>query len=104
MQISWRTQPILDLVTESSRVKLSMKHDKKMYQLCCLEISNVETSDVGQYKAIVKNDSGESQATINLTFEESVSGKAKVNMILIQQIAGIKMCITGKLGEGRSKV
>lgn len=31
MQISWRTQPILDLVTESSRVKLSMKLDKKMY-------------------------------------------------------------------------
>jgi len=65
-------------VTESSRVKMSMKLDKKMYYLCCLEISNVEAGDAGQYKAIAKNDSGESQATINLTFEESVAGKPKI--------------------------
>merc|ERR1711872_603638 len=30
------------------------------------------------YKAIAKNDSGESQATINLTFEESAAGKPKI--------------------------
>eukprot|EP00091_Calanus_sinicus_P014150 TRINITY_DN3153_c0_g1_i3.p3 TRINITY_DN3153_c0_g1~~TRINITY_DN3153_c0_g1_i3.p3 ORF type:complete len:201 (+),score=56.65 TRINITY_DN3153_c0_g1_i3:787-1389(+) len=65
-------------VTESSRVKMSMKLDKKMYYLCCLEISNVEAGDAGQYKAIAKNDSGESQATINLTFDESVAGKPKI--------------------------
>ena len=65
-------------VVESSRVKMSMKLDKKMYYLCCLEISNVEAGDAGQYKAIAKNDSGESQATINLTFEESAAGKPKI--------------------------
>merc|ERR1712112_472001 len=61
------------------RVKMTMKLDKKMYYLCCLEISNVEAGDAGQYKAVAKNASGESQATINLTFEESSSaGKPKI--------------------------
>lgn len=58
---------------------MTMKLDKKMYYLCCLEISNVEAGDAGQYKAVAKNASGESQATINLTFEESGStGKPKI--------------------------
>ena len=65
-------------VEESGRIKMSVKLDKKMYYLCCLEISNVEAGDAGQYKAIAKNDSGESQATINLTFEESAAGKPKI--------------------------
>jgi hypothetical protein len=67
------------VVTESARVKMTMKLDKKMYYLCCLEISNVEAGDAGQYKAVAKNASGESQATINLTFEESgAAGKPKI--------------------------
>ena len=67
------------VVTESARVKMTMKLDKKMYYLCCLEISNVESGDAGQYKAVAKNASGESQATINLTFDESGgSGKPKI--------------------------
>ena len=57
---------------------MTMKLDKKMYYLCCLEISNVEAGDAGQYKAVAKNASGESQATINLTFEESAAGKPKI--------------------------
>ena len=65
-------------VEESSRVKMTIKLDKKMYYLCCLEISNVEAADAGQYKAIAKNEYGESQATINLTFEESAAGKPKI--------------------------
>ena len=66
-------------VEESSRVKMTIKQDgKKMYYLCCLEISNVEAGDAGQYKAIAKNEYGESQATINLTFEESAAGKPKI--------------------------
>lgn len=65
-------------VEESSRVKMSIKLDKKMYYLCCLEISNVEAGDAGQYKAIARNEYGESQATINLTFEESSAGKPKI--------------------------
>ena len=65
-------------VEESSRVKMTIKLDKKMYYLCCLEISNVEAGDAGQYKAIAKNEYGESQATINLTFEESAAGKPKI--------------------------
>ena len=59
-------------------MKMTMKLDKKMYYLCCLEISNVEAGDAGQYKAIARNDSGESQTTINLTFEESAAGKPKI--------------------------
>ena len=67
------------VVTESARVKMTMKLDKKMYYLCCLEISNVESGDAGQYKAVAKNASGESQATINLSFDESGgSGKPKI--------------------------
>ena len=65
-------------VEESGRVKMTVKLDKKMYYLCCLEISNVEAGDAGQYKAIAKNEYGESQATINLTFEESAAGKPKI--------------------------
>ena len=65
-------------VEESNRVKMSIKLDKKMYYLCCLEISNVEAADAGQYKAIARNEYGESQATINLTFEESSAGKPKI--------------------------
>ena len=60
-------------MAESNRVKMTMNLDKKMFYLCCLEISNIEAGDAGQYKAIAKNASGESQATINLTFDEGGS-------------------------------
>ena len=67
------------VVTESARVKMTMKLDKRMHYLCCLEISNMESGDAGQYKAVAKNASGESQATINLSFDESGgSGKPKI--------------------------
>ncbi len=42
----------------------------KSYFLCRLEISGVEASDVGAYKAVAKNSTGEGHATINLNFEE----------------------------------
>merc|ERR1712088_1029791 len=58
---------------------MCMSLDKAMFYLCTLEISNVEAGDAGQYKAIAKNPSGESQATINLTFEEGTSsGKPRI--------------------------
>ena len=41
-----------------------------------LEISSVEATDAGCYRAVAKNSSGEGQATINLTFEEG--SKAKI--------------------------
>lgn len=40
-----------------------------------LEISNVTTSDQGEYRAIARNKFGEGVATINLNFEGS--GKPK---------------------------
>jgi hypothetical protein len=38
----------------------------------------VQAGDAGQYKAVARNASGESQATINLTFEDSGPGKPKI--------------------------
>ena len=58
---------------------MTMQLDKKMFYLCCLEMSNVEASDAGLYKAVAKNASGESQATINLTFDEgSAAGAPRI--------------------------
>ena len=47
-----------------------MQLDEKLYHLCRLEITNVDSADAGCYRAVAKNPSGEGQATINLTFEE----------------------------------
>jgi hypothetical protein len=68
------------MLQETNRIKMTIKKEKKTYFLCCLEISNVEAGDAGQYRAVASNASGESQATINLTFEESggVVGKCKI--------------------------
>ena len=51
-----------------------MELDAKFYYLCRLEIANVDARDIGCYKAVARNASGEGHATINLTFEE---GKAQ---------------------------
>ena len=37
-----------------------------------------QAADAGQYKAVASNSSGESQATINLTFQDSGPGKPKI--------------------------
>ena len=58
------------LSESSSRHKFSMQLDEKLYHLCRLEITNVDSADAGCYRAVAKNPSGEGQATINLTFEE----------------------------------
>ena len=57
-------------IVETSRHKYSMELDAKFYYLCRLEISNVDARDIGAYKAVARNASGEGHATINLTFEE----------------------------------
>ena len=61
-------------LSASTRHKFTMELDEKLYHLCRLEISNVDSADAGCYRAVAKNASGEGQATINLTFEE---GKIK---------------------------
>ncbi len=38
--------------------------------LCRMEIFGVEGADVGAYKAVARNATGEGHATINLNFEE----------------------------------
>ena len=57
-------------LSEGGRHKFTMELDEKLYHLCKLEISNVDSADAGTYRAVAKNASGEGQATINLTFEE----------------------------------
>jgi hypothetical protein len=47
---------------------MSLEQDQ-LYYLARLEISSVETSDGGDYKAVAKNKHGESTASINLNFE-----------------------------------
>ena len=59
-----------EIAETSSRHKFTMELDEKLYHLCRLEISNVDSADAGCYRAVAKNASGEGQATINLTFEE----------------------------------
>ena len=49
-----------------------MELDAKLYYLCRLEIANVDARDMGTYKAVARNASGEGHATINLTFEEGM--------------------------------
>ena len=57
-------------IVETNRHKYSMELDAKFYYLCRLEIANVDARDIGCYKAVARNASGEGHATINLTFEE----------------------------------
>lgn len=56
-------------VKEGGRFKVSLEQDQKLYFMARLEISNVENSDGGEYKAVAKNKHGEGTATINLNFE-----------------------------------
>ena len=58
-----------------------MQLDEKLYHLCRLEITNVDSADAGCYRAVAKNPSGEGQATINLTFEEGKTIKMITCMI-----------------------
>jgi len=60
-----------------------MQLDEKLYHLCRLEITNVDSADAGCYRAVAKNPSGEGQATINLTFEEGKTIKMIKCMITI---------------------
>ncbi len=57
-------------IVETERHKYFMELDSKLFFLCRLEITNVDARDVGTYKAVARNSSGEGHATINLTFEE----------------------------------
>ena len=57
-------------IVETERHKYSMELDATLYYLCRLEILNVDARDMGCYKAVARNASGEGHATINLTFEE----------------------------------
>ena len=59
-------------IVETDRHKYSMELDAKLYYLCRLEIANVDARDMGTYKAVARNASGEGHATINLTFEEGM--------------------------------
>ena len=70
-------------IVETDRHKYSMELDATFYYLCRLEIANVDARDIGCYKAVARNASGEGHATINLTFEE---GKAQGRPLKIVKI------------------
>lgn len=57
-----------------------MDIDEKLYYLCRLEISKVDATDAGTYKAVATNNYGEGFATINLTFEEGDFSKSKAKI------------------------
>ena len=63
-----------------------MTLNKTIYFLCTLYL---QAGDAGQYKAVAKNASGESQATINLTFEDSGPGKPKIPDGIAPRLVGI---------------
>lgn len=48
---------------------MSMELDQKLYHMARLEITSVEKSDKGEYRAVAKNKYGVGVATINLNFE-----------------------------------
>ena len=48
---------------------MSLTLDQKLYHMAKLEISNVVSSDQGEYRACAKNIHGEGVSTINLNFE-----------------------------------
>ena len=57
------------MVKEIGRYHTSLEQDQKLYYLARLEITAVENSDGGDYKAVAKNKHGEGTASINLNFE-----------------------------------
>lgn len=48
---------------------MTLELDQKLYHMARLEISTVETTDKGEYRAVAKNKYGVGVATINLNFE-----------------------------------
>ena len=60
--------------------------ESKMFYLVRLEISGVEASDAGTYKAVARNATGEGHATINLTFEEG----EKANIFFLLSINDVR--------------
>lgn len=54
---------------------MNVVQDAKLYYLVSLEITSVDATDEGEYKAVAKNSHGEGVASINLNFEGS--GKPK---------------------------
>ncbi len=62
-------------IKEGGRFKTSIIQDAKLYYVATLEISNVDATDGGEYKAMATNAHGEGVANINLNFEGS--GKPK---------------------------
>lgn len=69
-----------NVVEEDGRYKTSLEIDQKLYYIAKLEITNVETSDQGTYRAVAKNKYGEGVATINLNFEGSDKPKYDMNV------------------------
>ncbi len=68
-----------------ARLKAGRRHRMSMeeaeggkagFYICRLEISGVEAGDVGAYKAVARNATGEGHATINLNFEDEGGGGA----------------------------
>jgi hypothetical protein len=57
------------ILKETGRFHMTLEQDQKLYYMARLEISSVETSDGGDYKAVAKNKHGEGTASINLNFE-----------------------------------
>lgn len=56
-------------IHDGGRYKISMVVDQKLYYLARLEISKVEKSDKGEYRAVAINKYGAGTATINLNFQ-----------------------------------
>lgn len=48
---------------------MSLTLDQKLYHMACLEITNVVSSDQGEYRVKANNKHGEGVSTINLNFE-----------------------------------
>ena len=59
------------IVSETSRYKMSIVEVSKMSYKASLQIMNVQASDGGIYKAVAKNQNGDSTASINLNIAGS---------------------------------
>ncbi|KAJ8886788.1 hypothetical protein PR048_013000 [Dryococelus australis] len=71
------------IVKEGGRFKMSLEQDQKSYYMARLEITSVENSDSGDYRAVAKNKLGEGTATINLNFEGGDKPKLKDSTVCI---------------------
>lgn len=75
-----------------------LKEDKNTYSIA-LEIAEVSAKDGGEYKAVAKNEHGESTATITLNFEGKVMPTTG-NQILIP----VNPLFISKLKWSRKKI